>query len=139
MRSWTPDHVREFLINNKIKPAHAEALFEEVVRGEFLFSSEINDFRDLELPIPKSELILIIKAKENYLKGSNNGTNTTKKEERQIPRQFGEPVGDVIYKVGSILPCENTHFSLEEPLREFKAFSLGKAALCLCRNAGLLI
>ena len=127
MRSWTPDQVKEFLIKNKIKPTHAQALYEEEVPGEFLFTSEINDFRDLELKIPRWELILIIKAKENYLKGVDNQKNNTKKEEQQIPRKFGEPASkDIKYKVGSILPCENTQFSLEEPIREFKAFYLGK-------------
>lgn len=126
MRSWSPQDVKEFLLRNNIKSKHAQALYDCEVRGEFLYSANIPDFKDLELDIPMPELILIKKAKENYLKG----TEKTSKEERQIPiRKFGEPVRDDLhYRLGAILPCENTNFSLEEPMREFKAFSLGKHA-----------
>ena len=54
------------------------------------------------------------------------------KEIRQEPRIFGKTLVGKKYKIGSILPCENSGWNLDVPIREFKSFALGNVFMNFC-------
>lgn len=121
MEAWTSAEVQQFLLKKKIRQRTTSTLFEAGISGVHLKNFNNNNYTDIGIPL--ADALIIPMLRDKYLKGGGSSQN----EERQIPRRFGEPVGSKIkYKNGSILPCENSNYSLDEPLREFKEFSLGK-------------
>nr|XP_047138971.1 uncharacterized protein LOC124814912 [Hydra vulgaris] len=123
MMSWDTTQVFNFLTNQNISSKNASILKDFELNGTHLSTFTLRDFIELETNIPRADLINIRNIRDKYLSGGL----VTKNKERQVPRKFGEPVSsDLKYKLGSILPPENTNYSNEEPIREFKEFSLGK-------------
>ena len=81
-------------------------------------------YEDLEIK-PK-DIMLIVKAKNDYIKGLSE-ESVEKCDERQITREFWKPQNkNLKYKVGNFISHEIKSSSLSEASREFKSFTLGE-------------
>ena len=121
LRSWSPDQVHKFLLNNNVNENAANKLLVEQLDGNMLIELDHEDLKDvvgiLHARFVKKKVEELIDDKVSIPASSVQ----KKKAEKQVLRKFQQAF-EGYYIQGNYIPHEIGAGTLLEPSREFKQF-----------------